>query len=91
MRLGLSFSMGGTLTFRNSEKRAAVLRKIYPGRFLLETDSPDIPPVQKHGEINRPHNILYNLEAAAEIIGDTIENIAEYTTRNAAELFDLKI
>ena len=87
--LGLSFSMGGTLTFRNSARRAAVLKKIYPDRFLLETDSPDIPPVQKHGEINRPRNILYNLEAAAEIIGDTAENIAGNTTRNAARLFGL--
>ncbi len=91
MALGLSLSMGGTLTFRNSAKRAAVLRIIYPGRFLLETDSPDIPPVQKHGEVNRPRNILFNLEAAAEIIGDTAENIAERTTSNAAALFGLKI
>jgi TatD DNase family protein len=91
MALGLSFSMGGTLTFRNSAKRAAVLKKIYPERFLLETDSPDIPPVQKRGEINRPSYILYNLEAAAEIIGDSAENIAAHTTRNAAELFKLRI
>jgi TatD DNase family protein len=83
--------MGGTLTFRNSAKRAAVLKKIYPERFLLETDSPDIPPVQKRGEINRPSYILYNLEAAAEIIGDSAENIAAHTTRNAAELFKLRI
>jgi TatD DNase family protein len=91
MKLGLSFSMGGTLTYRNSARRAAVLKKIYPGRFLLETDSPDIPPVQKHGEINRPRNIMYNLEAAAEIIGDTTESIARSTTRNAVELFGLRI
>ena len=90
MDLGFSFSMGGTLTFRNSPKRAAVLKKIYPGRFLLETDSPDIPPVQKRGEINRPSYIRYNLEAAAEIIGVSAEAIAACTTRNAAELFNLE-
>lgn len=91
MPLGFSFSMGGTLTYRNSARRAAVLRKIYPGRFLLETDSPDIPPVQKHGEINRPHYIRYSLDAAAEITGDTAENIADHTTMNAVKLFGLKI
>lgn len=91
MRYGLSFSMGGTLTFHNSKKRAAVLKKIYPGHFLLETDSPDIPPVQKHGEINYPHYITYNLQAAAEITGESIEAIAEQTTRNAARIFSLKL
>jgi TatD DNase family protein len=91
MQLGLSFSMGGTLTYRNSKKRVAVMKRIYPGHFLLETDSPDIPPVQKHGEINRPHYILYNLEAAAEITGDTIERIAEHTTANAVRIFRLRL
>lgn len=91
MGLGLSFSMGGTLTYRNSKKRAAVLNKIYPGHFLLETDSPDITPVQKHGEINRPHYILYNLDAAAEITGDSVEKVAEHTTANAARIFNLRI
>src|SRR4030042_81143 len=91
IRFGLSFSMGGTLTYRNSRKRAAVLKKIYPRHFLLETDSPDIPPVQKHGEINYPHYILYNLQAAAEITGDTMEKIAENTTMNAARIFNLNI
>ncbi len=91
IRLGMSFSMGGTLTYRNSRKRAAVMKMIYPDHFLLETDSPDIPPVQKHGEINRPHYILYNLEAAAEITGDTVEHVAEHTTANAVRIFRLNL
>jgi len=91
IRLGLSFSMGGTLTYRNSRKRAAVLKKIYPGHFLLETDSPDIPPVQMRGEINRPSYIRYNLEAAAKITGDSAEKVAEITTANAARIFNLRI
>jgi TatD DNase family protein len=91
IRYGLCFSMGGTLTYRNSKKRAAVLKKIYPDHFLLETDSPDIPPVQKQGEINYPHHIRYNLEAAAEILEETIDRVAEHTTRNAIRIFNLKI
>jgi TatD DNase family protein len=91
MRLGLSFSLGGILTRRNSAKRAAVMKKIYPDRFLLETDSPDIPPQQKQGEINYPKNIVYNLQAAAEIVGESVEDVAERTTRNAVRIFDLKL
>lgn len=91
MRLGLSFSMGGVLTYRNSRKRAAVLKKIYPENFLLETDSPDIPPVEKKGEVNYPRNILYNLRGAADILGEHIETIAARTTANASRVFGLGI
>ncbi|MCU0847535.1 MAG: TatD family hydrolase [Spirochaetes bacterium] len=87
----LSFSMGGTLTYRNSRKRERLLRLIYPGRFLLETDSPDIPPVEKSGEPNVPSNILYNLRAASEILGEPEEKIADRTSENAARIFKLAI
>lgn len=90
MEMGLSFSMGGTLTYRNSNKRAEVLKKIYPYNFLLETDSPDIPPVGIE-KPNVPSNILFNLEAAGEILGVRIEEIAEKTTENAVRIFKLKI
>lgn len=86
MEMGLSFSMGGTLTYRNSRKRSEVLKKIFPGNFLLETDSPDIPPAGKE-KPNVPSNILLNLEAAAEILGVSMEEIAEATTENARRIF----
>jgi TatD DNase family protein len=88
--LGMSFSMGGTLTMRNSRKRETVLRAIYPDRFLLETDAPDIPPVQARGGTNYPHYLLYNLQAAAEILGESASAVAEHTTANALRLFRLE-
>jgi TatD DNase family protein len=91
VRFGMSFSMGGILTFHNSKKRMEVMKYIYPDHFLLETDSPDIPPVQKKGEINYPNYILYNLAAAADILNDTPENVAENTTKNAIRIFHLSV
>lgn len=90
MEMGLSFSMGGILTYRNSKKRADILKKIYPYNFLLETDSPDISPVGTE-KPNVPSNILLNLEAAGEILNVKIEEIAEKTTENAARIFRLNI
>lgn len=86
MEMGLSFSMGGTLTYRNSRKRNEVVKKIFPRHFLLETDSPDIPPAGTE-KPNVPSNILLNLEAAAEILGISMEEIAEITTENAKRIF----
>ena len=90
---GLSFSLGGGLTYRNSKKRAAVLRYAFPDRLLLETDSPDIPPVEVRGtgQPNVPANITYNLRAAAETLDVPEQEIAERTTANAARLFGLQL
>lgn len=84
---GLSFSLGGVLTYRNSRKKREVLQAIYPDRFLLETDSPDIPPVDAPERPNVPANIPHNLRAAAELLGEPEERIAEATTENATRVF----
>jgi TatD DNase family protein len=93
MDQGFSFSMGGSLTYRNSKKRERVLRRIFPDHFMLETDSPDIPPVEARGfnRPNTPANILYNLKAAAETLGEPPETVAQRTTENALRLFGLDI
>ncbi len=88
---GLSFSLGGTLTYRNSKKKTDVLHAIYPDRLLLETDSPDIPPVEVPGRPNVPANIVYGLRAAAEILALPEEEVAEQTTHNAARVFGLVV
>ena len=91
MAHGLAFSMGGVLTWRNSAKRNRLLRHIYPDHLLLETDAPDIPPVEAHGTPNMPANILYNLRAAAELLGESAEDVAAATTRNAERIFGLRV
>ncbi|HPO13508.1 MAG TPA: TatD family hydrolase [Candidatus Hydrogenedentes bacterium] len=87
IRHGMSFSMGGALTYKKNNKRAKTLARIYPDHFLLETDSPDIPPVQALGQPNVPANILHNLRGAAEYLSLPEESIAQQTTQNAARLF----
>ncbi|MCL2155058.1 MAG: TatD family hydrolase, partial [Leptospirales bacterium] len=81
---------GGTLTYRNSKKRDDVLKKIYPDYFLLESDSPDIPPVNTV-KPNTPSNILLSLKAASEILMVDQEAIAMATTENAKKIFGISI
>lgn len=88
---GFYFSFGGAITFRNSKKKVEVLKYIYPEYVLLETDSPDIPPVEKNGEINVPENIMYVVKAISELIEKPEEEIAHITTANAKKLFNLKL
>lgn len=91
MKYGLSFSLGGILTYRNSRKREKMMGVIYPDHFLLETDSPDIPPIEAKGSLHVPANILYNLKAAAEILCRPEEEVARQTTKNAARIFNLSL
>lgn len=88
IKFGFSFSLGGVLTYRNSKKRAELLRSIYPDYFMLETDSPDIPPLEAKSRLHTPANIRYNLQAASEILSIAKEKIADTTTRNAAGMFN---
>ncbi|MEJ5361908.1 MAG: TatD family hydrolase [Spirochaetota bacterium] len=88
---GFYFSFGGAITFRNSRKKVEVLKYIYPDYVLLETDSPDIPPVEKNGEINVPENIIYVVKAMSELIEKPEDEIATVTTANAKRLFNLTI
>jgi len=85
--LGLVFSMGASLSYKPSKKRLQALGRIYPDAFLIETDSPDMPPAQAPKGSNVPANIRYNLKGAAEILGRTEEEVAEVSERNAARLF----
>lgn len=89
IKLGFSFSMGRSLTYRPSKKRLAALEVIYPDHLLLETDAPDMPPAGTEGP-NVPANLLLNLRGAEELLGDTAERIAEVTTANARRLFGLE-
>ncbi|HUW60410.1 MAG TPA: TatD family hydrolase [Candidatus Bathyarchaeia archaeon] len=90
-RFGLVFSFGGVLTYRNSVKKRELIRQIYPEAFVLETDSPDIPPREAPGRPNRPANIIYNLRAAAELLGESEEQVAQATTEVAARIFKLTV
>jgi TatD DNase family protein len=90
IKKGLSFSMGGTLTYRNSKKRDNVLKTIYPDYFLLESDSPDIPPVNTL-KPNVPANIILSLKAASEILMIDQESIAAATTENAKKILGISV
>ena len=90
IKKGLTFSMGGTLTYRNSKKRSNVLKTIYPDYFLLESDSPDIPPINTV-KPNTPSNILLALKAASEILMTDEESIAKATTENAKKILGINI
>lgn len=88
-RLGFMLGIGGPVTY----PRASRLRKLVasmPSEFLLlETDSPDQPVSGHQGERNEPARMIEVLSAVSELRGESREQTALTTTRNAERLFGL--
>lgn len=87
--LGFYLSIGGIITFKNSENLCKVIKDIPLEYIVLETDSPYLSPEPKRGLKNRPSNMIYIARKIAEIKRINQEEVAEMTTSNVNRLFDL--
>ncbi len=85
---GFKIGIGGIVTFKNSHL-SEVVQSIDLDHIVLETDSPYLAPVPYRGKRNESSYIRIIAEKVAEIKGISIEEVAERTTKNAIELFNL--
>ncbi|ABC63338.1 TatD family hydrolase [Erythrobacter litoralis] len=86
--LGLSISLSGIVTFKNARDLQAVAKNVPKERLLVETDSPFLAPVPHRGKPCEPAFVRNTAEFLADLRGETLEHLAETTTRNFFELFD---
>lgn len=90
--LGFYISFSGTLTFKSAKTIQAAAAIVHHDRLLIETDCPFLAPVPKRGEKrNEPSYVRYVAEQLAQLRGETVEAIANQTTKNACRLFGLTI
>ena len=90
INLGYKLGIGGVLTFKNS-KLYELIEKIDLENILLETDSPYLSPEPFRGKKNIPSNVYYVAKRISEIKNISIDEVINKTTKNAIELFDIKI
>ena len=86
--LNFYLGIGGVLTFKKSGLET-VLKQMVLDHIVLETDAPYLAPVPFRGKRNECSYLKYVAEKLAEVKSVTPEEIAEITTANAKELFDL--
>ena len=84
MKLGI----GGVVTFKNG-KIDQFLNQIDIKHIVLETDSPYLSPVPYRGKRNESAYIINVLEKLADIYNVSIDNIAEVTTKNSKDVFNI--
>ena len=88
--LGLAFSFGGAVTFKNAKKPIEVIEKLPLESILLETDCPYMTPVPYRGRRNDPSFIGLVAEKIAEIRGMSAEELSEVTFNNANRVFEME-
>ena len=85
---GFYLGIGGVLTFKNSRLEKTI-KEIDLQYLILETDSPYLAPTPYRGKRNESKYIINIAEKLAETHNISIEKVAEITTANAKNLFQL--
>jgi TatD DNase family protein len=88
--MGLYISFSGAITRSRNKKGHKALLAVSSKRLLLETDSPDLAPIDSREELNEPANIVSVARSAAEILDVGFEQICDLTYSNAGRLFSIK-
>ncbi|HSX05991.1 MAG TPA: TatD family hydrolase [Candidatus Saccharimonadales bacterium] len=84
---GLHIGVNGIVTFAKDEERYVIYRTIPENLLLLETDAPFLTPVPFRGTICTSKHVCVTAAFLADLRGETLEDLASSTTRNARALF----
>jgi TatD DNase family protein len=85
---GFKLGIGGVVTYKNSHL-PEVLKNVGLQHLVLETDAPYLPPVPYRGKRNEPAYVSLVAEKLADIFQISLRDVANITTDNAVELFQL--
>lgn len=88
IELGFKLGFGGTLTYANSTKIHKLAKELPLESIVLETDAPDMVVESHRGERNSPEYIIEALTALANIRNESVDFIAEQTTKNANDVMN---
>lgn len=84
--IGFYMGIGGVVTFKNGGLDKALVG-LNAANLVLETDAPYLAPVPYRGKRNESAYLTHIVAKLAEVLGDTVQNVANETTENARKLF----
>ena len=89
LKLGMSISLGGTVTYKNARVPVEVAAAVPIDRLLLETDAPYLSPVPMRGKRNDSRNIAYTAQRIAGIRSMDAQELVDIATANAKRLYGI--
>lgn len=85
--LGLHISFCSPVTYAEGDRLRNVAAYVPMDYILTETDCPDLPPQNLHGQLTRPWHALYPLQAIATAHEIKLQDAAEQIHRNFIKCF----
>ena len=89
LKLGFYISFAGPVTFKNSKNADEIINMVPNDKILIETDSPYLSPEPLRGRRNDPRNVKYIAEKIAKVKELQIEDVAEFTYKNAKTIYEI--
>lgn len=88
IELGFIISVGGVITYKNSEM-AETAKQVPLDKIILETDAPFLTPVPYRGKTNRPELVTFVYKKLAELKNISIKEVEKTIDSTANKLFGL--
>ncbi len=85
--VGFYIGVGGPLTYPNADGQREVTAQLPLSNLLIETDAPYLAPQPRRGKRNEPAFVRFVGATLATVRGIEVNEIAERTSSNAAQLF----
>jgi TatD DNase family protein len=89
VQLGFLISIAANVTYPNADRLASVVAGLPLERLLVETDAPYLTPQSKRGRRNEPSFLVETVGRIAEIRAQTVREVAEQTSANAAAFYGI--
>lgn len=87
--LGGYIGLNGIITFDKTSRSREVVEALPLSAIILETDAPYLTPKSNRGKRNEPSFLPEVAQQIAEWKNVTIQEVAETTTKNAQQLFNI--
>ncbi len=86
---GLYVGLNGIMTFTTDPKQLAAAKLVPADKLVLETDAPFLTPKPFRGTMCEPKHVSVTAEFLANLRGESLDYIAQTTSKNAKTLFNL--
>jgi TatD DNase family protein len=89
MEMGFYISFSGIVTFKSAKDLQETCKQVPLERMLIETDSPYLAPIPYRGKTNEPAWVSKVGEFIADLKGVPIEVLANQTSSNFYDCFQI--
>ncbi len=88
--MGFFIGIDAPITYPKNDDLRNVVKSLDLRHIVLETDAPFLPPQEFRGKQNHPKYLAIVAQCIAELKKESVESVAQQTTKNAKLLFGLE-